>query len=301
MLLTVRAAVIQYRESDRWRKLAPSTRKYRAAILATLTDVAGSLPMAKLSQAHVDRVVDLGRASCSETSLNNHRTTLRQFVRWAGRGDLAEGLARVRAVTDPRKRKPLSGRQALEIIELATHPRDRIAVAVLIFAGLRLSELCSLRWRDVDFAAREFRVWRSKTGDWLTSPWPCQLESELIRWRDCLEAAHGPVQAGWYVACARRPGAQTAETVPTKPIIGRVLRDTVKRLMRQAGETDLIGRGPHTLRRTAATLLLTATGGDTRAVQAMLGHGSVATTEIYLDRSEQTERLRRAMGDWRIV
>ena len=88
----------------------------------------------------------------------------------------------------------------------------------------------------------------------------------------------------WPLAPTRRMGS------PTK---------VIKPLLAKVGETDLRGRGSHTLRRTAANLILDATG-DIEAARQLLGHASVNQTEQYLDQDARRKRYENVIREWSI-
>ena len=154
--------------------------------------------------------------------------------------------------------------------------RDVAVIELLYATGIRVSELCGLDVSDVDRERRCIRV-LGKGGRERTVPMGLPADRALDRWR----------QAG-------RPGLVTAASGHALFLGargGRLDPRTARRVVHRSlaavpGGPDT---GPHGLRHTAATHLLEG-GADLRSVQEILGHSSLATTQIYTHVS--IERLR---------
>jgi len=210
-------------------------------------------------------------------------STLRAFVRFlkaigALQTDPTEALeAPIR-----RKRLPkaLSQDQAVELLDqpsedFKTVSRDRALLEVMYSAGIRVSELVGLDLPDVDMRAKTLRV----TGKGNKQRIALFGETAATALRDYLQERVPPVQ-GVPVFTNSRGGRLTTRTV----------QNVVKRWAVTAGlppETT-----PHTLRHSFATHLLD-NGADLKSVQQLLGHESLATTQIYTHVS--VERLRKAV------
>ncbi len=154
--------------------------------------------------------------------------------------------------------------------------RDGLVLELLYATGIRVGELVGLDVDDVDRGRRLVRV-IGKGDKERTVPYGAPAERSLDRW----------LRGG-------RPALVTPGSGPALflGIKGRRIDPrTVRRLVHQhlaalPGVPDL---GPHGLRHTAATHLLEG-GADLRSVQEILGHASLATTQIYTHVS--VERLR---------
>jgi integrase/recombinase XerC len=156
--------------------------------------------------------------------------------------------------------------------------RDQLILELLYATGVRVSELCGLDLADVDRERRLVRV-LGKGGKERSVPYGVPAERSLA---DYLRAAR-PVLAG--------PGSGSALLVGVRG--GRIDPRTVRRIVhaRLGALGDAPDLGPHGLRHSAATHLLEG-GADLRSVQELLGHATLATTQVYTHVS--VERLRAA-------
>ncbi len=158
-------------------------------------------------------------------------------------------------------------------------PKDLVAAAIieLLYAtGMRVGELCGLDRTDVDFSRRTVRV-LGKGNKQRTVPFGIPAAQALDRW----------LQLG-------RPQWVTAHSNDAiflgnrgKRIDQRVVRRVVSLAAQEFSQYDSLH--PHSLRHAAATHVLEG-GADLRTVQELLGHGTLATTQIYTHVS--VERLR---------
>jgi integrase/recombinase XerC len=154
--------------------------------------------------------------------------------------------------------------------------RDRLVVELLYASGIRVAELVGLDIDDVDRARRLLRV-LGKGSKQRTVPYGIAADRALEQW-----------------LIAGRPDLATPHSGPALLLGARGRRMDVRAVRRVVHER--VGRvtgapdiGPHGLRHTAATHLLDG-GADLRAVQELLGHASLASTQIYTHVS--VERLR---------
>lgn len=145
--------------------------------------------------------------------------------------------------------------------------RNRAIIEVLFSCGLRVSELVGLRLSNLYLDEQFLRVVGKGRKERLVPISPRAIE-ELGYWFD--SRCHMDIKRGEedYVFLNRR-GAHLTRTM---------ILIMVKRTAAAAGITKTIS--PHTLRHSFATALLEG-GADLRAIQAMLGHESIGTTEIY--------------------
>ena len=160
--------------------------------------------------------------------------------------------------------------------------RDRAILEVLYGTGARISELVGLSLGDVDLAAGRLRV-LGKGAKERVVPVGRHADGALRAWlSDAGRGALAP--ARW-----RRRG--DADAVFLNARGGRLTRQGAWGVVRRHG--DAVGLGPrltpHVLRHSCATHMVDH-GADLRAVQELLGHASVSTTQVYTLVS--TERLR---------
>ncbi|MEV4760462.1 tyrosine recombinase XerC [Micromonospora sp. NPDC049559] len=242
----------------------------------------GELDLATL-RSWLARLRTLGAA---RTTLARRAASARTFSAWAHRSgllptDVAASLASPKA----HRELPtvLRADQAAELVGApGTEPdplvwRDRVLLELLYATGVRVSELCGLDLADVDHGRRVVRV-LGKGGKERSVPYGVPAQRALDGW---LRSGR-PALAGTGSGQALLLGARGGRLQPT------MARRIVNGYARAAG---LPRTSPHGLRHSAATHLLEG-GADLRAVQELLGHASLSSTQIYTHVS--MERLRAA-------
>lgn len=214
----------------------------------------------------------------ARTTLARRAAAARGFTAWAARRGLAPTDVGA-ALASPKQHRTLPAvvsaadvRALLDGLALADEPialRDRAVLELLYATGVRVSELCGLDLRDVDRTRRTIRV-LGKGAKERTVP----LGGPALRAVDDWLELGRPALAGESGA-----GGQ-ALLLGAKG--GRVDPRTVRRVVheRLAGVPGAPDVGPHGLRHSAATHLLEG-GADLRSVQELLGHATLATTQIY--------------------
>ena len=152
--------------------------------------------------------------------------------------------------------------------------RDRALLELLYASGLRVGELVSLDWRDLDLAARVLRV-VGKGGKERMVPFGRQAAAALRDWLQEWEQVRAETAPA-------SDGDGDGEPVFLNYRGGRLSDRSVRRLLDRYVDTAALAAGvhPHTLRHTFATHLLEG-GADLRAIQELLGHSSLATTQRY--------------------
>jgi integrase/recombinase XerD len=159
--------------------------------------------------------------------------------------------------------------------------RDRVVMELIYGAGLRVSEAVSVEREAVDLNGAAIRV----TGKRGKTRW-VPLPSLTVHWlRLYLQDARPKL--------ATKPSSMLIVSDRGKPLRREQVYVRLERLAKLAGLEQKIG--PHTLRHTYAVHLLKG-GADLRAVQELLGHESIATTQVYtqLDLEEVRKRYRAA-------
>jgi integrase/recombinase XerD len=151
--------------------------------------------------------------------------------------------------------------------------RDRALLEVLYGTGVRISELVGLSLRDVDLDSWLLRAWGKGSKERVV-PLGQHAEAALVRWLD--PEGRGQLEP------ARWRRREDAEAVFLNQRGGRLTRQGAWLVVKAYG--DRVGLGarmsPHVLRHSCATHMLDH-GADIRAVQELLGHASIRTTQVY--------------------
>jgi site-specific recombinase XerD len=233
--------------------------------------------------------------SVARTSVAQRLAAIRAFHRYAAREGLAPGdpwaaiatprlprrLPRVLEVEqvesllrviDEALETPPSGDPARAELRTALALRDRAIVEVAYAAGLRISELASAELASLDLRRAELRVLGKG-----------RKERIGLLGRPAIRALRAYLEDGRPVLLERRgddaaPPTELFLNHQGAPLGVRGLRFRLDRLRRAAGLPE--GVSPHTLRHSFATHLLDG-GADLRVVQELLGHESLATTQVY--------------------
>lgn len=226
----------------------------------------------------------------ARSTIARRAASARAFLRWATRAGLIDADPSLRLVA-PKRLQTLPGvlkqdemTTLLDVAAVAAddqdalHLRDRAILELLYASGIRVGELVGLDIDDVDFGSNVVRV-MGKGAKERTVPFGGPAAVALQGW---LQLGRGQVVtalSGPAMFLGRRGGR----------VDPRQVRGAVHQLLQHVPEAPDVG--PHGLRHSAATHLLEG-GADLRAVQEMLGHSSLATTQIYTHIS--VDRLRRS-------
>ena len=268
------------------RGLSPNTIAAYQRDLEQLAETAGCEGVNGLCTGHVVKYLEMLRISGqADSSIARKLSAVKMFARFL----LSEGAI------DEDFTEPLESRKAERKIPeplslprvkrfLASpnvrHPkqlRDRVMFELLYGCGLRVSELVSLRETDIDLE-NGFVHCTGKGGKERVVPL-------------------GRVAAAWIarylarqVSC-RRPAKWMFPGRHGRPLVRQEVWRLTKRYAARAGITQRVT--PHTMRHSFATHLLGG-GADLRAIQEMLGHARLSTTQIYthvdMDRLKQVYR-----------
>jgi integrase/recombinase XerD len=192
------------------------------------------------------------------------------FLRVLKRRDMKEDLP----YPKHRRRLPivLSPEEVQRLIAGAKNLYHRTLLLTLYGAGLRRSELCRLKVRDIDSARMVLRVEQGKGGrdrDVPLSPTLLAALREYYRWMRPETSLFPGTRNGWRA---------------DSPITARVIWEAVRLATRKAGIDKPVT--PHTLRHSYATHLLEA-GADLRTIQLLLGHADLSHTTVYLHLSRR--------------
>jgi integrase/recombinase XerC len=272
----------------------------RHSVRAYLTDVAGLLDHlvrmgrpelrgldVRVLRSWLAKQQNLGKA---RSTVSRRATAARVFTAWAhrtGRLDTDPG-ARLGSAKAHRTLPAALGQADIRaVLDLAAAAaadegpaggRDLAVLELLYATGIRVGELCGLDVDDLDRSRRLVRVF-GKGRKERSVPYGAPAAAALDRWLTSGRPALSRAGSGPALFLGARGG--------------RIDQRTVRRLVHARigaveGAPDV---SPHGLRHTAATHLLEG-GADLRSVQELLGHASLATTQVYTHVS--SERLRRA-------
>ncbi|MFV8052800.1 tyrosine recombinase XerC [Mycobacterium sp. 48b] len=262
-------------------------RAYRGDLVALFDFTGGGLDTVTLPRLR-SWLAGQSAAGAARTTLARRTSTVKTFCTWAARrGLLPDDAAARLQVPKAHRTLPAVLRRdqaidAMEAINSAAREgdplalRDRLIVEMLYATGIRVSELCGLDIDDLDTSRRVLQV-LGKGNKQRTVPFG--------------EPAHAALRA-WLAD--GRPALATADSGPAlllgargKRLDPRQARTVVHQTVSAVdGAPDI---GPHGLRHSAATHLLEG-GADLRVVQELLGHTSLATTQLYTHVT--VERLR---------
>ena len=145
--------------------------------------------------------------------------------------------------------------------------RDKAILELLYSSGLRLAEVQGLRIKDIDFQRQLLRI-TGKGNKTRIVPFGSKAKDSVMQWLQIY-----PLWQGDFV-----PEAKVFITQKGQPLGARQIENRVKLHAKRAGvNVDL---HPHLLRHCFASHML-SNSGDLRAVQEMLGHSNLSTTQIY--------------------
>jgi integrase/recombinase XerC len=229
----------------------------------------------------------LGRlrsAGAARTSLARRAAAARTFTAWAYRAgrlghDPGTSLASPKAHRElPRVLRTDQAEILVTAVDSydAIGQRDRVVLELLYASGVRVSELCGLDVDDVDLERRVLRAF-GKGGKERTVPMGLPAQRALETWLRDGRPLLSQDNSGPALLLGARGGRLNATTA--RQIVAA-----------WAAAVGLPHTSPHDLRHSAATHLIEG-GADLRSVQELLGHASLASTQIYTHVSK--ERLRR--------
>ena len=240
----------------------------------------------------------LNRAAYAEKTVNRRVSSLRTFYAWVER----EGAGTASAVATLRGRKlskvlpkTMTDADLCKLMDTCDMSgdegvRDRALLELLYATGARISEAAGLRPKDLDFAQGQVRLFGKRSKERIV---PIH-DTALGVLRGYLDNVRPRL-----VAACRSEGCAQALFVSTRgnDMSADMLRRVFKKHMQMAGlDLDLT---PHAVRHSFATELLDG-GADLKAVQELLGHESLATTQIYthlsIDRLKAATRLAHPRG-----
>lgn len=257
--------------------LAPRPVHTRSAYLrdaGALATLAGETDLAGLSTPELRRfLATLHGRGLSGRSLARMLSSWRAFYRFAVESDAAVKESPCAGLRAPKSAKRLpSALSPDEAVRLVAIPgddpltiRDRALFELAYSSGLRLAELAGLDCDRIDLTSGEVRVWGKGAKERIV-PVGAEARSAVARWLDARAALAPAAATALFVG---RSGARIN------------VRAIQRRLALWAAARGLPQHvHPHMLRHSFASHVLQSSG-DLRAVQEMLGHASIASTQVY--------------------
>ena len=235
---------------------------------------------------------DLNKRGNSKSSAARKLSAIRAFGRYLRREGILEGDPAA-LVGTPRREQRIPNHLALdEMSKLLEMPdtaqplgrRDKAILELFYASGLRLSELVGLDLDDVNLSGRVVRVLGKGRKERIV-PFNTTAAAALRAWLGDRAAFTAPPPRRDAAPPARRSPASSRR--PRDPLFlnyqgGRLSTRSVDKLVRRyvAACSTRYGISPHALRHSFATHLLEA-GADLRAIQELLGHAQLSTTQRY--------------------
>ena len=220
-------------------------------------------------------VARLSRSGLAKSSIGRKLSAVRSFLNRAVREKKIE-TSPASGIPTPRAPRLLPRDLTVdEMFNLLDHIedddpaslRDRALLELLYATGLRVSELVGIDLKDLDFSAKMVRV-EGKGGKQRMVPFGKKAADSLLRWLDASRPLRVKGNAPSAAFLNLRGGRLSARSV----------RRVLDRRLREAAIHARVS--PHALRHSFATHMLGA-GADLRAIQELLGHASLSTTQRY--------------------
>ena len=218
----------------------------------------------------------LDEQGLSAASVNRKLSTLRSFYKYLRRMGWVSANP-MEKVTAPKKKRPLPyfvrESEMDRLLELTANDRsfvgirDRLILMMFYVTGVRRAELLSLTDASVSLAAKQIKVYGKRSKQRIV-PFGEELETEIRAYINARNETFGWDTEFNTLFVTEKGGAMNRSQVT------KVVKDNLSKV------TTIKKRSPHVLRHSFATAMLNNKA-DLTSIQKLLGHESVATTEIY--------------------
>ena len=226
----------------------------------------------------LNRLKDTEGQPLKHITQNYHIIALRNFLKYLAKRQI-KSVAPERVELGKQEDRQVTFLESVELERLLNAPvgsdlpalRDRALLATLFSTGMRVSELCSLNRDMISVERGELSV-RGKGG----KVRPVFISEEAARHLKAWLSARADLDQALFIRVPRNKKFEKFDDLRLTP-------RSIQRIVHgHAVAAGIVGKqvSPHTLRHSFATDLL-RNGADIRSVQAMLGHSSVTTTQIY--------------------
>jgi integrase/recombinase XerC len=225
-------------------------------------------------------VIDLVEQGMSTTSVNRKIATLRSFFKFLLRSRVVsqDPTYKLKSLKNPKKLPEFVQETTIEsVLEQSVYEpnfegqRDRMVMEFLYLTGVRLSELTSLKWKHLNLIEDHVKVLGKRNKERII-PLTGMLKQNIILYSKVFEERFSKIEGNAYFIVSNR-GEQAYSMM-----IYRIVRHYLDLFAQNTR------RSPHLLRHTFATHLLNK-GADLNAVKDLLGHASLAATQVYTHNS----------------
>jgi len=283
------------------RHVSPHTvRAYESDVSQYLAFVAGETgkKMSALGPADLDldsvrlHIAELNKADKARSTVARKLSGLRTFIKYLRREEIIEHDPAAMAVAPKRDQTIPTHLSEPEIARLIETPntadalgrRDRAILELFYASGLRLSELVAIDLEDLNLSDRMVRV-MGKGGKERILPFNQSTVAALKAWmkdRAAIVTTRPSQRAAKSFKTSRPQDRKTSDPLFINYRGTRLTGRSVDRLLRRyvAQCSTRMGVSPHALRHSFATHLLQR-GADLRAIQELLGHARLSTTQRY--------------------
>jgi len=224
-------------------------------------------------------IAEIQNKNYTKTTVARKIAAIKAFYRYLYREKLVEVNPAVN-VRAPKKIKTLpeflTEKEAGIILAQAATPRDRAVLELLYASGMRISELCSLNFENLNLEENEITVFGKGGKE--------RIVLVSNRAKGCV--------LEYVEDFDKTPSSPVFRSVNNNRLQPRQVHRIIKTAVQKSGLTKKVS--PHTFRHTFATRLLEK-GADLRVVQELLGHASISNTQIYTHVS--VERLRQTYNN----
>ncbi len=246
------------------------------SLLSFVGEHYGIMDWGEINDSHIrEWVVQMMSNHFSTLTVNKKLSAVRSFYRFLMMSDVL-GKNPASKVKGPKNEKKLPEfvrecemdnlLDGIRFSEDFAGCRDRLVLLLFYSTGMRLSELVGLNLNSVDFGNSVLKVLGKRNKERLI-PFGAELNEEL---------------QNYLLQRNQQEGADATPALLLGNRMGRISQSYVEKIVHAylSQVTTLKKRSPHVLRHTFATVMLN-NGAEIEVVRQLLGHASIATTEIY--------------------
>jgi integrase/recombinase XerD len=208
----------------------------------------------------------------SKSSIYLYIRALQSFINFIG----LDNIGHLNAPKRPQKvPNYLMSDEVSAIISSCKSLKERLIVKLLVYTGIRVSELCSIRVQDIDINSKTLKIRNGKGDKDRLVVFSEKVVSDLRLYITEMKDSRGKSDFLFPTSKSKRISPVTVERV-------------VRNIVRRSGIPKKVT--PHTFRHTFATSLL-RNGADLRIIQLLLGHASISTTQIYTHMDDRALKM----------